>query len=195
MWSRSYRKHVIMAFPSFDTATNSWAPQADISWPIGPERMSEFVRFPLRVMTESEAVACALRSGKLWIDNRLKARSSHDRASLAIDHININTLQNSFRRTNLKPPAKAPSTAANDSREVFTFAHFKSEVVLGTRFSESALRKSYSALMQLQKNKKYSITEIRARVKRAQEILSSQPARRARCCRLPMTEKTWRDIA
>ena len=25
MWSRSYRKHVIMAFPSFDAATNSWA--------------------------------------------------------------------------------------------------------------------------------------------------------------------------
>ena len=193
MWSRSYRKHVIMAFPSFDTATNSWAPQADISWPIGPERMSEFVRFPLRVMTESEAVACALRSGKLWIDNRLKARNAHDRASLTINH--INTLQNSFRRTNLKPPDKAPLTAANDPREVFTFAHFKSVVVLGTRLSESALRKSYSALMQLQKNKKYSITEIRARVKRAQELLSSQTARRARYYRLPMTEKTWRDIA
>ncbi len=73
MWSRCYRRHVIMAFPSFDTMTNSWAPQADISWPTGPQRDSEFVRFPIRVMTEREAVACALRNGKSWIDNRLKA--------------------------------------------------------------------------------------------------------------------------
>ena len=31
MWSRCYRQHVIMAFPSFDTATNLWAAQADIT--------------------------------------------------------------------------------------------------------------------------------------------------------------------
>ena len=72
MWSWSYRKHVIMAFPSFDTATKSWAPQADISWPVGPVRESEFVRFPIRVMTESEAVACALSGGKSWVDQHVK---------------------------------------------------------------------------------------------------------------------------
>ena len=31
MWSRVYRNHFIMAFPNFDTTTNAWAPQADIS--------------------------------------------------------------------------------------------------------------------------------------------------------------------
>ena len=52
MWSRCYREHVIMAFPSFDTATNLSAAQADISWPSGPVRESEFVRFPTRVLAK-----------------------------------------------------------------------------------------------------------------------------------------------
>ena len=64
MWSRCYRQHVIMAFPSFDTATNLWAAQADISWPSGPVRESEFVRFPTRVMSEAEAVSLALSRSK-----------------------------------------------------------------------------------------------------------------------------------
>ena len=118
MWSRSYRRHVIMAFPSFDTATNSWAPQADISWPIGPERQSEFVRFPLRVMTESEAVACALRRGQSWIDNRLRARSAEKAATLVVDR--INSLPSSFRRTNLKPPAKPTATIPSGLRPTRT---------------------------------------------------------------------------
>src|ERR1044072_3081759 len=125
MWSRSYRRHVIMAFPSFDAATNSWAPQADISWPIGPERESEFVRFPLRVMSESEAVACALRRGRSWIDNRLKAHSGQNAPSLTVER--IDTLPDSFRRTNLKPPTKT-SLIRNDPSEAFTFAQFKSAV-------------------------------------------------------------------
>ena len=32
MWSRLYRNYVIVAFPTYDTVTNSWAPQADINW-------------------------------------------------------------------------------------------------------------------------------------------------------------------
>ena len=194
MWSRSYRRHVIMAFPSFDAATNSWAPQADISWPIGPERQSEFVRFPLRVMTESEAVACALRRGQSWIDNRLRARSAEKTANLVVDR--INSLPSSFRRTNLKPPAKPTATIRNDSTEPFTFAQFKSAVVRpGTKIAESALRKSYSGLMQLQKNKNWSTADIRATLKRVQDFLLSQSTRRAQRNRLPMTERDWRKIA
>ena len=194
MWSRSYRRHVIMAFPSFDTATNSWAPQADISWPIGSERQSEFVRFPLRVMTESEAVACALRRGQSWIDNRLKARSTEKAATLVVER--INALPNSFRRTNLKPPAKPTATIRNDSTEPFTFAQFKSALVRpGTKFAESALRKSYSGLMQLQKSKDWSTADIRATLKRVQQLLPFQSTRRAQRCRLPMTERDWQKIA
>ncbi len=192
MWSRSYRKHVIMAFPSFDAATNSWAPQADISWPIGPERESEFVRFPLRVMSESEAVACALRRGRSWIDNRLKAHSGQNAASLTVER--IDTLPDPFRRTNLKPPTKM-SLIRNDPSEAFTFAQFKSAVAAsGTRVSESALRKSYSGLMQLQKNKNWSTAELRATLNRVQELSVSRSRRHAQRCRLPMTERDWRRI-
>jgi hypothetical protein len=54
-------------------ARNSWRPQADITWSKGLQRDSEFIRFPLRVMSESEAVACALSRGKSWINNRLRS--------------------------------------------------------------------------------------------------------------------------
>lgn len=193
MWSRSYRKHVIMAFPSFDAATNSWAPQADISWPIGPERDSEFVRFPLRVMSESEAVACALRRGRSWIDNRLKAHSVQNTAGLTID--GIDTLANSFRRTNLKPPAKS-SVARNDPSEAFTFAQFKSAVARsGTKVSEAELHKSYTGLMQLQKSRKWSTAEVRATLNRVQDQSAFRSTRHAQRCRLPMTERDWRKIA
>ena len=76
MWSRLYRDHVIMAFPSFDTARNGWAPQADISWCVGPGREFRFVRFSNRFATEGEAVACSLSRAQAWIDNRLKRLSS-----------------------------------------------------------------------------------------------------------------------
>src|SRR5690242_5464642 len=104
MWSHCYRKHAIMPFPSFDTATNSWAPQADISWPTGPERKSEFLRFPIRVMTETEAVACALRKSKSWIDRRLK--ETHNTAAerpMATEH--IARLRAHLRQIGPKPAA------------------------------------------------------------------------------------------
>jgi hypothetical protein len=189
MWSRCYRKHVIMAFPSFDTATNSLAPQADISWPSGTERQSEFVRFPLRVMTESEAVACALRKVQSWIDNRLKAHRGGNPATFVVNR--INHFPSDFQKTNLKPPAKSSPPIRNDSSEAFTCAQFKSAVVRpGTKLSETALHKSYSGLMQLQKNRNCSTAEIRATVKRAQDLLPSRSIRR-----LPMTERDWRKIA
>ena len=47
MWSRLYRNHVIMAFPTYDTVANAWAPQADINWFAGTSYDSEFVQFSL----------------------------------------------------------------------------------------------------------------------------------------------------
>jgi hypothetical protein len=75
MWSQLYREHFIMAFPSFDAATNTWVPQADITWCAGTLRDSEFVRFTARVATEDEAVSWAMQNGIEWIDGRLKLRS------------------------------------------------------------------------------------------------------------------------
>jgi hypothetical protein len=41
MWSRLYRNHVIMAFPTYDTVANAWAPQADINWFAGSSHDSK----------------------------------------------------------------------------------------------------------------------------------------------------------
>ena len=71
MWSRLYRDHVLMAFPTYDSAKHAWVPQVDINWFIGTSHDSTFVRFPRRFLTEDEAVSCALARGQAWIDKRL----------------------------------------------------------------------------------------------------------------------------
>jgi hypothetical protein len=73
MWSRTYRHHFIMAFPSFDTATQKWKAQADISWCRGNGRDSAFVRYHHRA-TEAEAVDFALQQSIEWVDQRLTFR-------------------------------------------------------------------------------------------------------------------------
>jgi hypothetical protein len=192
MWSRSYRKHVIMAFPSFDTATNSWAPQADISWPTGPVRESEFVRFPLRVLSEAEAVACALNRGKSWIDRRLK--HSHSSRELAVQGIPV--LQDRLARKSLARIQPRRASAPTD--DSLSFDEFKSAVVkVGGACSERLLRKSYDALIKLRKNANYSWAQIQVTVKRSQEIMTSHsaaPHGRKKRTILPLTQRDWQRI-
>ena len=195
MWSRSYRKHVIMAFPSFDTATNSWAPQADISWPTGPARESEFVRFPIRVMSEAEAVACALNRGKSWIDRRLKHGHSPASSDLAIQ--GITALQNQLVETREKRVMPIQPHRSSVTTNILTFDQFKSAVVkVGGAKSDRLLRKSYGALMKLRKNAKYSWADIQLTVKRSQEVLTTRRAapRRKRRTILPLTQREWQRI-
>ena len=71
MWSRTYRNHFIMAFPSFDAVTRNWRAQADISWCGGTQRHSAFVRYPRHAATEAEAVHFALQHSIEWVDGRL----------------------------------------------------------------------------------------------------------------------------
>jgi hypothetical protein len=71
MWSQTYRKHVIMALPSFDTATRQWRVQADISWCLGKRRHSTFIRYTRHQPTEAEAVHSAVQQSIEWIDKRL----------------------------------------------------------------------------------------------------------------------------
>ncbi len=196
MWSRSYRKHVIMAFPSFDTATNLWAPQADISWPTGPERESEFVRFPIRVMSESEAVACALSRGKSWIDRRLKHRSdSNAESNLVVQ--GIASLQERLTKIHPKPAMRIQSIMPKYSTAPITFDQFKSTVArIGANSTDSSLRKSYSALMKLQKSVNCSWAEIKRRIEQSQgKPTTAQPGTRRNNSRwLPLTERDWRRI-
>jgi len=173
MWSRSYRKHVIMAFPSFDTVTNLWAAQADISWPSGAMRESAFVRFPTRAMSETEAVALALNRGKSWIDRRLRG----DRSERILDR--VMELRDKTR------------TQTKESGKIFTFSEFKAAVLRGTlKPSEASLQKSYSALMKLAKAG-CSLAELRQMVKQSQERLAAKGARKV----LPLTEEAWRRLA
>lgn len=196
MWSRSYRRHVIMAFPSFDTATNLWAPQADISWPTGPVRESEFVRFPMRVMSEAEAVACALSKGKTWIDRHLRQKPGARHADRVPILQRLVALQKSLARPNLKPPAQIRLATPRGSADIFTFDEFKALMARrNVELSEQSLQKSYAALMKLRKNAHFSWAEIKLKVKHSQQSLTAlQQRRRINAARLPLTQRDWQRI-
>ena len=195
MWCRSYRNHVIMAFPSFDTVTNSWAPQADISWPTGPARESEFVRFSARVLSESEAVACALSRGKSWIDRRLKHYGVGGReVRSSLSQTGATARRNSAGSgINRRLSVIEPKNSSNN----LTFDQFKSAVARpGVKLSEQSLQKSYAALMKLHKSRHCSWAEIKSKVKQSQARFSPMKVSgdETSDVRLPLTQRDWRRI-
>jgi hypothetical protein len=197
MWYRSYRNHVIMAFPSFDTATNSWAPQADISWPTGPARESEFVRFSTRVTSETEAVTCALSRSKSWIDRRLKHAivSRHEGQGRLFQ--SVASLQDATAEPQRNQETRFHAGERGDPPSVFTFDQFKSALAMtGVKLSEDSLQKSYAALMKLRKSCHCSWAEIESKVIHSQERLSpiASSSRRAPSAGLPLTQREWRRI-
>jgi hypothetical protein len=192
MWSRLHRDHFIMAFPSFDTTTNSWAPQADISWCAGPVRESEFVRFRTRATTEDEAVNFALHKGVAWINQRLKhlgkACVVHERGGDVIDALQE---QHSRRSSLLRPTTSASQT------KTLTFNQFKSVMSkLGLSGSEQSLRKSYDALIKLRKIRHWTWADIRDKVQQSQGVrtVTRRSVRRTQAARLPLTPQQWRRI-
>jgi len=201
MWSRCYREHVIMAFPSFDTATNLWAAQADISWPSGPVRESEFVRFPTRVMSEAEAVSLALSRSKYWIDRRLLHRRVEGRKGRERILGRMMELQDRVSQAHSKdlPPKDLPRihlARAKDPTSVLTFDQFKAALLRsGAKLSERSLQKSYFALMKLAKNG-CSWPEIKLKIKQSQDRLTAPKtaSRSVHSARLPLTETEWRRI-
>jgi len=76
MWSRTYRDHFIMAFPSFDAATRKWRAQADISWSAGKRRDSTFIRYARHAQTEAQAVNLALQQSLKWVDGKIISGSA-----------------------------------------------------------------------------------------------------------------------
>jgi hypothetical protein len=197
MWSRLYRNHFIMAFPSYDTATSAWAPQADISWCTGPTRESEFVRFPNRVMSEAEAIACALDNGQLWIDSRLKRLPSGvgTRRGRVIEM--VGALKESLTKETSKQPRRAQSTERRLDK-TFTFNEFKSVIAAsGLRISDPILQKSYGALVKLRKNRHWSWAEAKRKVEHSQQALTASRSseRRPPYARIPLTEREWRRMS
>jgi hypothetical protein len=174
MWSRLYRNHVIMPFPSYDTATNAWAPQADISWCAGPSRESEFVRFPNRFMTEAEAVACALLRGEAWIDNRLGRLRSGKGSEHARVIDMIGALKKSQGKVSTTQRPRAQGSIQWHAEKTFTFGQFKSVIAKsGVKLNERTLQKSYAALVKLRKNNHWSWAQTRQKVEHSQQDRSA----------------------
>ena len=199
MWSRLYRNHVIMPFPSYDTAANAWAPQADISWCVGTSRESEFVRFPNRFMTEADAVACALRKGEAWIDHhlgRLRSTSGSEHTSV-IDM--IRTLKKSQNKLSPTQGPRAQGSIQRHAEKTFTFGQFKSVIgKSGVKLSEHTLQKSYSALVRLRKNNHWSWAQTRRKVEHSQQdcVAVQSPTGQQRAARgIPLTERDWLRIS
>jgi hypothetical protein len=194
MWSRLYRNHVIMPFPTYDTATNAWAPQADISWCVGPSRESEFVKFPNRFPTEADAVACALQRGEAWIDGRLERLRSGTRS----DHLQvvdmIRALKKGLEKVSPTRPHRAQESVAE---KTFTFGRFKSVIAKGgVKLSDQALQKSYAGLVKLCTNNHWSWAQMRQKAEHFQQCRRAAllPARQQRAVQIPLTERDWRRI-
>lgn len=198
MWSRLYRNHVIMPFPSYDTATSAWAPQADISWCVGPSRESEFVRFPNRFLTEAEAVACALRKSEAWVDARLLRRELRASGSEQARLIGMGAApKNSLTKANSAQPPLPLESTPRHAENAFTFGQFKSAIgKSGLKLSEPTLQKSYAALIKLRKTNHWSWAATRQKVDHAQKnrSVAQSTARRQRAVRIPLTERDWRRI-
>jgi hypothetical protein len=192
MWCRSYRDHVIMAFPSFDTATGLWAPQANISWVVGPARESEFVRFAKRVLTEAEAVALALNAARPWVDGRLRTPHSVARRETQYPARPVRTLTRSGGNVPLPRAAKS-----SDNTRILTFNQFKSLMgKTGLSASPQSLHKSYAALLQLRKQDNRSWAQIKFKIRGSQESAPAAQALafKAKLARLPLTMRDWRRI-
>ena len=192
MWSRSYRSYAIMAFPSFDTATGLWAPQANISWVAGSVRESQFVRFPKRVRSETEAVSCALRAARAWIDKQLRHRRDLGRHR---DETRIRRAP--MTRSKIAGGGAVELSRSVQSRKIapgkLTFNQFKSTLTRsGLRLSEEQLQKSYASLLLLRRQNHYSWAKIKLKMKNARDIASTVHTMSAE--RVPVTLRDWRRL-
>ena len=96
-----------------------------------------------------------------------------------------------------KPAMRIQSIMPKYSTAPITFDQFKSTVArIGANSTDSSLRKSYSALMKLQKSVNCSWAEIKRRIEQSQgKPTTAQPGTRRNNSRwLPLTERDWRRI-
>jgi hypothetical protein len=196
MCSRVYRNHVIIAFPSFDTATTAWAPQADISWSVGTSRGFAFIKFPARLQTEGAAITCALDMAQEWVDNRLSGLRRQIMGSGRGRVIDIvEALKGRLAKT--APREARRSQPQPRTEKGLTFEQFKSAIAAGGLIiTEQALQKSYAALVKLRKNERWSWAETKRKLEQSRRGLAvaGSTERRPAALRLPLTERDWRRI-
>ena len=189
MWSRLYRDHVLMAFPTYDSAKHAWVPQVDIDWFLGTSRDSTFVRFPRRFLTEDEAVTCALARGQAWMDKRLERLQGRALVRRMFDMTDAR--DESVKKASVKQPRPTHAAPKPYAKQTFTFEEFESLLAQkGLTINVKTLQKSYAALVKLKKIKRWSWAEAKRKAMRAQHAptpTGTQP-------RIPLSERAWGKI-
>src|SRR3990172_9289236 len=184
MWSRLYRNHVLMAFPTYDSARQAWVPQVDINWFMGASHDSTFVRFPSHFLSEDEAVRWALARGQAWIDKRLErlqGRAPKRRRMFdMIEAFNESLTKASPQQP--RPALAAPKRAVKARLTFEEFTHLLAQKK-GLTFGVKTLQKSYAALDKVRKIKRWSWAETKRKVMRAQQA----PAPAGAPQRLPLS--------
>ena len=189
MWSRLYRNHVIMAFPTYDTVTNAWAPQADINWFAGSSHDSKFVQFSKRCASEEEAVTWALRRSEVWVDNRLRHLS---RAILPGRGRGINIIEaakSHFGKVTPEQPVRGRS--ATELVPEKPFYDFKCAFGgSGLKLSDENLQKNYAALTEPRNHDHWSRLETRKKLQHTLHDLTAAVLPRA--AYIPLRQRPWR---
>jgi hypothetical protein len=198
MWSRLYRNHVIMAFPTYDTVANAWRPQADINWFAGTSHDSKFIQFSRRCTTAEEAVTWVLRRSEVWVDNRLRRLSRailpgrgrgdrHDRSG-----------EKSFGQSDsqaARPSSIGNRTGAGKNIDVLSFKC--AFVGSGLKLSDEILQKSYAALIKPRNHDHWSWLETRRKLEHIRQDLTAAVASRRppRAAHIPLRQRPWRRIS
>jgi hypothetical protein len=198
MWSRLYRNHVIMAFPTYDTVANGWAPQADINWFAGSSRGSKFVQFSKRCTTEEEAVTWALRRSEVWVDNRLRrlSRAILPERGRVIDM--IEAAKSHLGKVTPEQPVRARSATEPGPEKTLTFYQFKCAFVgSGLKLSDEILQKRYAALIKPGNHDHWSWLEKRRQLEHTQQELTAAVSSRRppRAAHIPPRQRPWRRIS
>jgi hypothetical protein len=197
MWSRLYRNHVIMAFPTYDTVANAWAPQADINWFAGSHD-SKFVQFSKRCRTEEEAVTWVLRRSEVWVDNRLRrlGRAILPERGRAIDM--IEAAKSHLGKVTPEQPLRARSATEPGPEKSLTFYQFKRAFAgSGLKLSDKTLQKSYAALIKPRNHHHWSWLETRKKLEHSRQDLTAAVSSRRppRAAHIPLRQCPWRKIS
>ena len=193
MWSRLYRNHVIMAFPTYDTVANAWAPQADINWFAGSSHDSKFVQFSKRCASEEEAVTWALRRSELWVDNRLRGLSRAILAERGRGIDMIEAVKSHLGKVIPEQPVRDRSATEPGPEKTLTFYQFKCAFGgSGLKLSDEILPKSHAALTKPRNHNHdhWSRLETRRKLEQTrQDLTAAVPPRAAQ---IPLRPRPWR---
>jgi hypothetical protein len=191
MWSRLYRNHMIMAFPTYDTIANAWAPQADINWFAGTSHDSEFVQFSKRCTTEEEAVTWALRRSEVWVDSRLRrlSRAILPERGRGIDM--IEAAKSHLGKVTPEQPVRARLATEPGPEKTLTFCQFKGTFVgSGLKLGDEILQKSRASLTKPRNHDHWSRLETKKKLEHTrQDLTAAVPPRAAH---IPLRQRPWR---